>query len=29
MEKARVEFKELLGGSIPFRNAESKKGTKK
>ena len=29
MKKARVEFKELLGGTIPFRNAESKKGTKK
>jgi hypothetical protein len=29
MRKARVEFKELMGGTIPFRQAESKKGTKK
>ena len=29
MKKARVEFKELMGGTISFRNAESKKGTKK
>jgi hypothetical protein len=29
MKKARVEFKELLGGTIPFRNAESKRSTKK
>ena len=29
MKKARVEFKELLGGTIPFRQAESKKGTRK
>ena len=29
MKKARVEFKELLGGTIAFRQAESKKGTRK
>jgi hypothetical protein len=29
MDTARVEFKELMGGTIPFRNAESKKGKRK
>ena len=29
MKKARVEFKEFLGGTIPFRNAESTRSTKK
>jgi hypothetical protein len=29
MKKAGVAFKELMGGTIPFRNAESKRSTKK
>ena len=29
MKKAGVEFKYLMGGTIPFRNAESKAKTKK
>jgi len=29
MKKAGVEFKYLMGGSIPFQKAQSKKGTKK